>query len=86
MEPLIALDLETTGLDPKRDTVIEIGAVKFRGSRTEETWSTLVNPGRPLHPSIIALTGINDDMLSTAPRLSQVLGELENFVDLYGKR
>jgi ATP-dependent DNA helicase DinG len=80
MEPLVALDLETTGLDPKRDTVIEIGAVKFRGSRTEDTWSTLVNPGRPLHPSIIALTGINDDMLSSAPRLSQVLGELENFV------
>jgi ATP-dependent DNA helicase DinG len=80
MEPLIALDLETTGLDPKRDTVIEIGAVKFRGSRTEDTWSTLVNPGRPLHPSIVALTGINDDMLSTAPRLSQVLSDLEDFV------
>jgi ATP-dependent DNA helicase DinG len=80
MEPLIALDLETTGLDPKRDTVIEIGAVKFRGSRTEDSWSTLVNPGRPLHPSIIALTGINDDMLSSAPRLNQVLNELENFV------
>ncbi|HEY42882.1 MAG TPA: DEAD/DEAH box helicase family protein [Anaerolineae bacterium] len=80
MEPLISLDLETTGLDPKRDTVIEIGAVKFRGSRIEDTWSTLVNPGRPLHPSIVALTGINDDMLSTAPRLTQVLGGLEDFV------
>jgi DNA polymerase-3 subunit epsilon/ATP-dependent DNA helicase DinG len=67
-------------LDPKRETVIEIGAVKFRGSRIEATWSTLVNPGRPLHPSIIALTGINDDMLSTAPRLNQVLGDLEQFV------
>ncbi|TET85872.1 MAG: hypothetical protein E3J37_00955 [Anaerolineales bacterium] len=80
MQTLVALDLETTGLDPERDTVIEIGAVRFRQSRIEDTWSTLVNPGRPLHPSIIALTGINDDMLSNAPRLSKVLGELSSFV------
>lgn len=80
MQTLIALDLETTGLDPERDTVIEIGVVRFRQSRIEDTWSTLVNPGRPLHPSIIALTGINDDMLSNAPRLSRVLGELVSFV------
>jgi ATP-dependent DNA helicase DinG len=80
MQTLIALDLETTGLDPERDTVIEIGAVRFRQSRIEDTWTTLVNPGRPLHPSIIALTGINDDMLAHAPRLSQILAELETFV------
>lgn len=80
MQTLIALDLETTGLDPERDTVIEIGVVRFRHTRIEDTWTTLVNPGRPLHPSIVALTGINDDMLANAPRLSQVLAELETFV------
>jgi DNA polymerase-3 subunit epsilon/ATP-dependent DNA helicase DinG len=80
MESIIALDLETTGLDPRLDTIIEIGAVRFRGSRVEDTWNTLVNPGRPLHPAIVALTGINDAMLANAPRLSQVLSDLDHFV------
>ena len=80
MQTLIALDLETTGLDPERDAVIEIGVVRFRGSRTEAEWSTLVNPGRPIPPFVNQLTGINDDMLVDAPRFSQVLSDLQDFV------
>ncbi len=79
METLVALDLETTGLDSERDAVIEIGAIRFRGTRVEAEWSTLVNPGRPLPPFIVQLTGIEDNMLSAAPRLSEVVGELEAF-------
>ena len=52
MNAIVALDLETTGLDPTQDAVIEIGAVRFRGPRVEAEWSTLVNPGRPLPPYI----------------------------------
>ncbi|MBI5830138.1 MAG: 3'-5' exonuclease, partial [Chloroflexi bacterium] len=48
MRSLVALDLETTGLDPDRDTIIEIGAVKFSGKRIEAEYSTLINPGRPI--------------------------------------
>jgi DNA polymerase-3 subunit epsilon/ATP-dependent DNA helicase DinG len=80
METLVALDLETTGLDIERDAIIEIGAVRFRGSRVEAEWSSLVNPGRPLPPFIVQLTGITDDMLSTAPRFSGVLAELADFI------
>lgn len=79
-ESIVALDLETTGLDARRDAVIEIGAVHFRGSRIEDTWSTLVNPGRPLPAMITALTGIDDAMLAGAPRISSVLEDLEAFV------
>src|SRR3990170_4988097 len=75
-----ALDLETTGLDPERDAVIEVGAVRFRGERIEATWSSLVNPGRPLPPFITQLTGISDDMLAGAPRLAEVLPDLRAFV------
>lgn len=77
---MIALDLETTGLDPERDAVIEIGAVRFHGERVDASWSSLVNPGRPLPPFITQLTGINDDMLAGAPRLAEILGELHAFV------
>jgi DNA polymerase-3 subunit epsilon/ATP-dependent DNA helicase DinG len=80
MKTLIALDLETTGLDPERDAVIEIGVVRFNGPRIEDEWSTLVNPGQPLSPLIVQLTGITDDMLSGAPRVTQVLGDLQAFV------
>ncbi|HKY83441.1 MAG TPA: helicase C-terminal domain-containing protein [Anaerolineales bacterium] len=80
MKPIVALDLETTGLDPNLDTVIEIGAVRFHGARVEAEWSSLVNPGRPLPPYISQLTGITDAMLASAPRLSRVLPELIEFV------
>ena len=80
MKSIVAIDLETTGLDPAQDAVIEIGVVRFRGPRVEAEWSTLVNPGRPLPPYITQLTGISDAMLAGAPRLSRVLPELIEFV------
>ena len=40
MDSIVALDLETTGLDPEKDAIIEIGAVRFRGHRVEGEWST----------------------------------------------
>ena len=44
MSSIAAVDIETTGLNPDEDAIIEIGAVRFNGSRVEDTWSTLVNP------------------------------------------
>jgi len=80
MTSLVSLDLETTGLDPSRDAIMEIGAVRFQGDRVEDEFKTLVNPGRPVPPFVTQLTGINDAMLAGAPRLSQVLGDLQAFV------
>jgi ATP-dependent DNA helicase DinG len=80
MPTLVALDLETTGLDPETDAIIEIGAVKFKGSRIEREYQTLVNPGRPLTPFVTQLTGINDEMLGGAPRLQDVLDDLRAFI------
>jgi DNA polymerase III epsilon subunit-like protein len=57
----VALDLETTGLDPDHDAIIEIGAVKFRGDEVLEAWSTLVRPERPIPYRITRLTGIRQD-------------------------
>jgi ATP-dependent DNA helicase DinG len=80
MRTIVALDLETTGLDSGRDAVIEIGMVRFQGSRIEDTWQSLINPARPLSPFIIQLTGIDDAMLSNAPRITSVLTEVQDFV------
>ncbi|MFP3854558.1 MAG: exonuclease domain-containing protein, partial [Anaerolineales bacterium] len=80
MKTICAFDLETSGLDPERDAIIEIGAVRFKGDRVEEEFQTLVNPGRPLNPFITELTGISDAMLTNAPRIHEVLAEVQAFV------
>lgn len=80
MPSLIALDIETTGLDAQKDAVIEIAAVRFNGSRIEAEWETLINPQRPIPPAITALTGINNDMVRNAPPIRAVIHELVDFI------
>ena len=80
MESIVALDIETTGLDPDKDAVIEIGAVRFTDKRLENEWSTFVNPGRRIPPFITNLTGITDQMVLRAPDIHDVLADLEAFV------
>ncbi len=75
----IALDLETTGLSVDHDAIIEIGAVKFTGEETLDTFSTFVNPGRPIPPEITQLTGIRDADVVGAPSVYDVLPRLDRF-------
>lgn len=76
----ISIDLETTGLNPRRDRITEIGAVKVIDGTVTGTYATLVNPGRKLDPRITALTGIRDEELEGAPTIGQVLPELLAFL------
>jgi len=80
MPSLITFDLETTGLDPKTDAIIEIGAVRFNGNRVEAEFQTLINPNRPISQEITQLTGINNEMVRNAPPLSAVLQDLVDFI------
>ncbi len=76
----VALDLETTGLDPENDRIIEIGVVKFRGNESLDTFRTLVNPQRPLPNRVRLITGITAEELGSAPLFSSVAGQLLSFV------
>ena len=80
MTSIVAIDLETTGLDSERDAIIEIGAVRFSGKRVEDEFSSLINPNRHIPEFITGLTGIDDAMVRQAPRLQEMLPELEAFV------
>lgn len=80
MTSIVSIDIETTGLDPQKDAIIEIGAVRFNAQRIEDEWSTLINPGRHIPEQITQLTGIDDSMVRNAPRIQEVLEELEEFV------
>jgi ATP-dependent DNA helicase DinG len=80
MIPIVSLDLETTGLDPHKDAIIEIGAVRFTGNRTEDEFTTLINPGRHIPEFITGLTGISDEMVRQAPPIRDVIDELIEFI------
>ncbi len=80
MPPIVAIDIETTGLDPYNDAIIEIGAVRFNGHRVEAEWNTLINPRRPIPPFITQLTGISNEMVRNAPVLPAVIHDLVDFV------
>lgn len=69
----VVVDLETTGLNPSQDRILEVAALRFEKGHLVEEFSTLVNPGIPVPPPIQRLTGINDDMVATAPPLEEVL-------------
>lgn len=77
----IAVDLETTGLDPKRDKIIEIGAVKVTGGEIRAQYHTLITPRRMLGDTVVALTGIDDDMLKDAPAIETCIGEFLDFAE-----
>lgn len=76
----ISLDLETTGLNPKTDKIIEIGAVRVICGEVQETFSALVNPGRRLEERIVELTGISDQELAGAKELSACFDDLLEFL------
>lgn len=80
MTSIVAIDIETTGLESNTDSIIEIGAVRFNGKRVEDEWTSLINPNRHIPEFISGLTGINDEMVRQAPRIKDITHELEAFV------
>ena len=77
----ISIDLETTGLNPKEDRIIEIGAIKVIEGKVVDTFTTFVNPGRKLEERIVELTGIRDEDLADAPTIEEVFPKLEEFLE-----
>ena len=69
----VAIDLETTGLDVRRDVVVAMAAIPFEEGRPREGLVTLVNPGRPIPAGSTAIHGIDDAVVAGAPSLDDVL-------------
>ena len=72
-------DLETTGFSPKKNKIIEIGAVKVQQGKITERFSTFVNPQIPIPFDIEELTGIRDDMVIDAPLIEEILPKFMEF-------
>jgi len=73
----LAVDIETTGLDPARDAIVAVAAVPFIDGQPTEGFETLVNPERPIPPASIRIHGITDEMVAQAPTIGEALAELD---------
>lgn len=76
-----AIDLETTGLNPKLDKIIEIGMVKVRNGNIIKEYSHFINPQRKLTEKTKEITGITDEDLQNAPIIKEVYQDVFAFIE-----
>ena len=80
LQNFVCIDLETTGLNPKRDRIIEIGAVKVRNGKIAEKFQQLIDPKQQLEERVELLTGITSKELEGQPTIQEVLPKLKEFL------
>lgn len=80
VQDYVVFDLETTGLSPETDEIIEISGIKVRGGQKVGEFTTLVNPCRPIPSAAASVNGITDGMVRDAPLLQSALAEFLAFI------
>ena len=78
-EEYIVVDIETTGLKPESDSIIELGAIKCFNHSEIARFESLVKPDKKINSFITELTGITNEMVKEAPDIKTVLGEFIKF-------
>ncbi|MBR5192372.1 MAG: 3'-5' exoribonuclease [Clostridia bacterium] len=77
----VVFDLETTGTEPMKCGITEIGAVKVVNGEVKEQFTTLVKPDYPISEKIVELTGITEEMVKDAPKITSVLPDFIKFIE-----
>ncbi len=77
---LVVIDLETTGLDPDHDAIIEVGAVRMKDGQILDEFSRLIDPGFPIPPNITHLTGIRQEDVIGKPDIKAVVAAIRAFI------
>ena len=77
----VVFDLETTGLSPIKDKIIEIGALKVKAGEVVDHFSTFVNPQRPIPYEVTRITKITDEMVMDSPPIEEVLPPFLEFIE-----
>lgn len=75
----VAFDVETTGVDPINDQIIEIGAVKFNEDQSTTSFGYLINPKKPIPSEASAVNGITDKMVENKPTIDEVIPIFSKF-------
>ncbi|MEW6447404.1 MAG: helicase C-terminal domain-containing protein [Bacillota bacterium] len=76
----VAVDIETTGLDPARDEIIEVGLCRIENGMVTDSFSSLVRPSGPVPLKVKRLTGIDDYLLQKAPLWREIAAEVASFI------
>jgi DNA polymerase III subunit epsilon len=74
-----ALDIETTGINPYSERIVEIGLVVFSFDRTISGFESLINPGRRIPSHVSSIHGITDEMVASSPRIENILPDIIRF-------
>ncbi len=77
---LVAIDLETTGLDSARDSIIEVGAVRMIDGKIVEEYTQLVDPGFPIPALVTSITNIRSDDVLGQPAFETLIPKLRAFI------
>lgn len=80
LQEFVALDVETTGLKPSRQRMIEVAAIRYRDGEIERSYETLLHPGRGIPEFISKLTTITNEHVRDAPLFADVASELVEFI------
>lgn len=81
LKSYIAFDIETTGLNPLENEIIEIGALKVRDGKVADRFIEFIRPLAPISPMITNLTGITNEMVAGAKTRCQVVGDFLDFCE-----
>lgn len=74
------LDIETTGLSPQNNEIIELAAIKIKNNEIVDTYSSLIKPQNEISPFITNLTNITNEMVQAAPSIDTEITNFLNFV------
>lgn len=80
LENCIVIDIETTGLQPQNERIIEVAALRICKGKLQDQFTTLLNPRRSVPQAITDLTGISDGLLADKPSFADVMPELLSFL------
>lgn len=79
----IVLDIETTGLDYRREKIIEFAAVRLENGKITDEYETLINPEQEIRYSSIKIHGITQEMVADAPTIAEVMPKIIEFIGDY---
>lgn len=77
----VAIDVETTGLSPIKNELIEVSAIKYNGDEKIDTFTTLIKPKVKIPYYITNITGITNEMVQNSPYVEEIMPDLIKFID-----